>query len=74
MIPARFWRLVFWNWAHVKTERLWHWVYYKRLIPAGYGGSKWRELKDYGVVELWDDRFVRVKERRLNDRRDHDQG
>jgi len=26
-------RLKFWQWAHNAAERLWHWIYYKRLKP-----------------------------------------
>ena len=26
-------RITFWNWAHKKSERLWHWIYYKKLLP-----------------------------------------
>jgi hypothetical protein len=27
-------RLRFWRWAHVRAEKLWHWIYYNRL-PEG---------------------------------------
>jgi len=25
--------LWFWQWAHVKAEKLWHWIYYKKVLP-----------------------------------------
>lgn len=25
--------LWFWEWVHVNAEKLWHWVYYKKVAP-----------------------------------------
>jgi hypothetical protein len=26
-------RFRFWSWAHDKAEALWHWIYYRKLLP-----------------------------------------
>ena len=26
-------RYLFWRWVHDQIERLWHWVYYRKLKP-----------------------------------------
>jgi hypothetical protein len=39
-------RLRFWIWAHNKAEKLWHWIYYKRMLPLGYGGFVMPKAKD----------------------------
>jgi hypothetical protein len=27
-------RFRFWTWAHRRAEDLWHWIYYRKLLPV----------------------------------------